>query len=166
MHLRTPTALAALLIAAALPAGQAAAHHAFQAEFDHDAPVTLTGQISSVDWDNPHSRILVTVAEAGKAPQSWAVLTGTPGRMRDRGLCPETLKPGTAVVIHAFQSREKDCASSRTGPNGSIWPVPKGTCKAGGDTLTFEATRTVVDLYNGKPTTDGAPEPAICRSAP
>ncbi len=165
MPLRSAATLATLLVAFAIPAGAALAHHAFQAEFDHEAPVTLTGKISSVDYANPHSRIIVTVTEPGKPPQEWAVLTGTPGRISERGLCAETLKPGTPVIIHAFRSVEKDCASSRTGPNGAIWPVARGTCKAGGDSLEFEATKTVVDLYNGKPTTEGAPEPGICKGS-
>ena len=33
------------------------AHHAFSAEFDANAPVTLKGPVTKIEWINPHAWI-------------------------------------------------------------------------------------------------------------
>ena len=47
------TMVAAALVG--LAAAPVLAHHAFAAEFDASAPVTLRGTVTKMDWINPHS---------------------------------------------------------------------------------------------------------------
>ncbi len=42
---------AVVLIALALPL---AAHHSFNAEYDETKPVSVTGVVTKVEWQNPH----------------------------------------------------------------------------------------------------------------
>ena len=59
-------ALCVSVAIAALAAG-AQAHHAFSAEFDGNAPVLLKGNVSKVEWINPHAWVHVNVVgQAGK----------------------------------------------------------------------------------------------------
>ena len=53
---------------AALQSWQVLAHHAFSAEFDKDAPVTLEGKVTKIEWINPHAWIhLDVIGEDGEA---------------------------------------------------------------------------------------------------
>jgi hypothetical protein len=37
------------------------AHHALQAQFDTEKPITLTGTVTKIDWSNPHVRLYLDV---------------------------------------------------------------------------------------------------------
>ena len=158
----------ALALCAALAASAAApaqAHHGFAGEFDAGAPVTLTGEITSVDWVNPHVTIHLTVPREGLPSQDWAVITGTPNTMLRRSLCREALKAGMRVTIHAYQDRVKACVPARGAPDDAKEPI---ACKAGGDQLTFASGETVDlgyrpgDAANTGPPADNPVLRAIC----
>jgi hypothetical protein len=46
----------------------AAAHHSFAAEFDASRQVKITGEVSKVEWQNPHAWIHVNVHEVCERP--------------------------------------------------------------------------------------------------
>ena len=50
-----------LLISLALTvfAGRILAHHAFALEYDSNNPLTVTGNVSKMEWVNPHVHIYV-----------------------------------------------------------------------------------------------------------
>ena len=50
-----------VVTAASLVSFKAWAHHAFSAEFDASAPVTLRGNVTKVEWINPHAWIHLAV---------------------------------------------------------------------------------------------------------
>jgi hypothetical protein len=83
MNLRTTVfgVLAALLLA-----GSAWAHHNMSALFDFNDRVTLNGNLSKIDWRNPHIYITVDVTEGAEKGQAWSVEGPPPNFFRTRDI--------------------------------------------------------------------------------
>ena len=114
----------------ALAAAPVVAHHAFSAEFDADRPLQLTGEVTRVEWINPHAWIHIRTAEG----QDWMVEGGTPNTLFRRGFTKDSLLVGTEIVVDGYQAKD-------------------GTNKANGRDLTFTDGR---KLFMGSSGT-GAP---------
>jgi hypothetical protein len=91
-------------VAVAMSAIPALAHHSF-AMFDAEKKVTLEGTVKEFQWTNPHSWILMTVANAQGQPEQWAIEMGGPSGLARQGWVPKTLTPGMKVktVIHPLR---------------------------------------------------------------
>jgi Family of unknown function (DUF6152) len=98
--------LAAALLASTAPVQ---AHHAFAAEFDGSAPVLLRGVVTRVEWINPHAWVHLVVKVPGKPDQLWMVEGGTPNTLLRAGLNKQSLKPGTAIIVRGYQSKDHLC---------------------------------------------------------
>ena len=97
-------AVAALvLLVASVPV---AAHHAFGAEFDADAPIRLEGPIVKLEWVNPHTWIHLEVTLEDGTKEVWAVEGGTPNVLLRRGLRRDCLTLGTVIVVDGYQSKD------------------------------------------------------------
>lgn len=119
------TSLAALGVATAalITGGAAYAHHAFAAEFDANAPVLLKGEVTRVEWTNPHTWIHIDhIDEETGETVAWMVEGGTPNTLLRAGLTRRTLSPGTELVVRGYQSKDRLCAPA---------------CKANGRDVTF-----------------------------
>jgi hypothetical protein len=97
-------ALSLACVAVAMSAIPAFAHHSF-AMFDAEKKVTLDGTVKEFQWTNPHSWILMTVANAQGQPEQWAIEMGGPSGLARQGWVPKTLTPGMKVktVIHPLR---------------------------------------------------------------
>jgi hypothetical protein len=92
-------------IAVAIFAIPALAHHSF-AMFDANKQMTLEGTVKEFQWTNPHSWILLMVADGEAAqPVQWAVELGAPAGLVRQGWVPKTLTPGMKVqmIIHPLR---------------------------------------------------------------
>jgi hypothetical protein len=91
-------------IAVAISAIPALAHHSF-AMFDAEKKMTLEGTVKEFQWTNPHSWILLTVANEQGQPQQWAIEMGGPAGLARQGWVPKTLTPGMKVqaIIHPLK---------------------------------------------------------------
>jgi hypothetical protein len=94
---------AALAFAAAVPVR---AHHSFAAEFDDSKPVKMSGVVTKVQWQNPHIWFFVDVKGADGAVTNWGFSGGAPGQLMRRGINREVIKPGMAVVVEGFLSKD------------------------------------------------------------
>ena len=104
---RVPTALVLLLVGVlTLTAKRLAAHHAFGAEFDKDAPVKLQGKIVKLEWVNPHTWIHLEIRNTEGKPEVWAVEGGTPNVLLRRGLRRDCLVPGTEIVVDGYHAKD------------------------------------------------------------
>jgi len=109
------------LLSLGLAAPQAMAHHAFQAEFDGNAPVMLQGTVTKVEWINPHAWVHMTVTTNGQ-PQEWMVEGGTPNTLLRSGVTRDSLKVGTQIIVRGYRAKDARCL-----------PV----CRANGRDVTF-----------------------------
>lgn len=94
----------ALACTAAISADPAAAHHSF-AMFDANKTVTLQGTVKEFQWTNPHSWVLLDVANARGQTELWTIESGAPAGLARKGWGPKTLTPGmkVALTIHPLK---------------------------------------------------------------
>ena len=83
-----------------------AAHHAFGAEFDRDAPIRLQGDVVRLEWVNPHTWIHMEVEAEDGTKEVWMVEGGTPNTLLRRGLRRDCLTPGTEIIVDGYQTKD------------------------------------------------------------
>ena len=103
-------AAAAAVLAAG---GSLLAHHAFSAEFDANAPVTLRGPVTKVEWINPHAWIHLEVKTPAGKPEIWMVEGGTPNTLQRVGITRDSIKIGTVIVVAGYQGQGRPPAGQR-----------------------------------------------------
>ena len=81
------------------------AHHAFQAEFDKNKPVHLTGKVTEMEWINPHAWIHIDVVGPDGKVTNWMVECGSPNIMLRRGFSKRSLEVGTELTIQGYQAK-------------------------------------------------------------
>ncbi len=117
--MRTKLAMVTVGAGLLLAAGQAFAHHAFQAEFDSTKPVKLIGKVTDMEWINPHSWIHIDVTNPDGSVTNWMVECGSPNIMLRRGFSKRSLEVGTVLTIQGYQAKN-------------------GTNRANGSSVTFQ----------------------------
>jgi hypothetical protein len=83
----------------------ASAHHAFQAEFDVDKPVTLRGTVVRVELINPRAWIHIDVKAADRQTVRWMIEASSPNSLIRRGLSKATTPIGTEVIVDGYVQR-------------------------------------------------------------
>jgi hypothetical protein len=101
-----PRLLAALVFVSGL-AISLGAHHS-PVMFDRTAAKTLVGTVVRFTWTNPHSAILLDVANEGGGVDRWGVELGSPQSMARAGWRSNIIKPGdtVTVVVNPLKSGE------------------------------------------------------------
>jgi Family of unknown function (DUF6152) len=98
------------------------AHHAFEAEFDQNKPVTLVGKVTGMEWINPHSWIHIDVTGPDGTVTNWMIECGSPNIMLRRGFTKRSLEVGTEISVKGYQAKN-------------------GTNRANGSSVTFKDGR-------------------------
>jgi hypothetical protein len=82
------------------------AHHSFAAEFDADKPFKLTGIVTKIEWQNPHTFFYLDVTEdRTKKVTNWAFEMGSPNGLMRNGWTRNTLKIGDQVTVEGSLAR-------------------------------------------------------------
>ena len=97
------TAACLWLVAATIPLS---AHHSFDAEYDREKPIKLTGLVTKVEWMNPHARFYVDVKDSAGNVTSWNLELGSPASLIRRGWTRHSLKVGDQVTVNASLAKD------------------------------------------------------------
>lgn len=99
-------AIVAVLAVVVFVPATVAAHHSFAAVFDSNAPVELEGEITKVEWANPHIWFYLDVVNVHGQVEHWQCEGGTPNSLRRQGWRSDTLEPGDRVEIEGWRAHD------------------------------------------------------------
>lgn len=83
-----------------------AAHNSFEAEYDFNKPLKLTGTVTKVEWMNPHARFYVDVMDDSGKVTNWNFELGPIVILVRQGWRKDSLKPGDQVTVEGFQAKD------------------------------------------------------------
>jgi len=98
-----------LLLAGTVPL---LAHHSFDAEYDSTKPLTLTGYVTKLDWNNPHAFVYLDVKDDKGTTKSYKVEMGPPYALTRGGWTRDILKVGDKITIN-------NAAAAKDGTNAA-----------------------------------------------
>jgi len=105
--MRTKLLVAAAAITTLLSTAPVAAHHSFAAEFDASKPFKLTGVVTKVEWQNPHTIFYLDITdEQTKKVTNWSFEMGSPNGLMRNGWTRNTLKIGDVVTVEGSLARD------------------------------------------------------------
>ncbi len=94
---------AIVLLAAARPV---LAHHAFAAEYDAKRQVILTGNITKIDWSNPHTHLLIDVKAGDGKHSIWDLELASPNTLEHVGWTRKSLKVGDLITVNGYLAKD------------------------------------------------------------
>ena len=98
-----------------LAAAPAAAHHAFNSEFDATKHVDFRGTVTKMEWINPHAWIHIDVKGDDGKVTPWMIEAAAPNALLRRGWTKNSLAAGTEILVEGYQAKD---GANRA--NGSI----------------------------------------------
>jgi len=105
---RKASVLFVAVVAVALSAATARAHHSVAAEFDVNKPVTFKGTIKKVDWTNPHIYTSVETKTPDGKSVVYRVEGGPPNSLFRQGWRKDSLKVGEEVTVTGIRAKRDD----------------------------------------------------------
>lgn len=94
------------LCAVAFWAVPASAHHAFEAEFTEQKPISITGVVTKVDWVNPHAYVYLDVKDASGTTVNWSFETLPPGMLHRAGMERDLIPVGQTITIDGYGAKD------------------------------------------------------------
>jgi hypothetical protein len=95
--------LALVLLATATPL---TAHHSFAAEYDSTKPVSVSGTLTRVEWNNPHIWFYLDVKDEKGVVTNWGFSAAPPGVLMRRGITKDVLKLGSVIRVEGFRAKD------------------------------------------------------------
>jgi hypothetical protein len=91
------------LLAGARPVS---AHHAFAAEYDATRKVLLTGNVTKVDWTNPHAHFFLDVRDGSGKVSTWDLELASPNTLQRGGWTRKSLNVGDVVTVNGYLAKD------------------------------------------------------------
>jgi hypothetical protein len=83
-------------------------HHSNAAQFDATKRTTLKGEITKVEWTNPHAYIFVSVKDAGGKVVTWGLEGFPPNTLLRTGWSQKDIKQGDTISFEGCVARNGD----------------------------------------------------------
>ena len=80
-------------------------HHAFGSIFDYNKVLTLNGNVTKVDWMNPHPYIYLDVKDDNGSYVNWSVEFSDLNKLRRVGIEKDMIEIGEEITIIAYAAR-------------------------------------------------------------
>lgn len=97
---------AAILLSITL-SRSAAAHHSFAAEYDATKPVKLTGKVTKLEWENPHTYFYIDVKDATTGQvANWSIELGSPNSLMRLGWTRKSMKIDDVVTVEGSLAKD------------------------------------------------------------
>jgi hypothetical protein len=115
-----------LLLALFLFAAPLLGHHNTDAVFDTSKSVTLKGTITSLNWRNPHTSLVIDVRDAGGKLVSWNVELYSSTNLMKAGLEKDSIDLTKSYSIEIFPAKDgskQGVGITLTFPDGKTFDV-------------------------------------------
>ena len=99
-------AASTLFLPLMLAASAAGAHHSLVGEFDTSITFEVRGEITEVEWTNPHIWLYMDVADDSGEVVQWQCEMGSPNQLIRRGWRKQDLPAGTVIRARANPARD------------------------------------------------------------
>lgn len=94
---------AGVVLLAAMPV---MAHHSFSAAFDENNPVTVSGVMTEIRLENPHSWFYLDVTDESGKVTRWGFEGNTPTSLIRAGYKRDSVKVGDKVTVTGSHARD------------------------------------------------------------
>ncbi|MGD0436957.1 MAG: DUF6152 family protein [Bryobacteraceae bacterium] len=81
------------------------AHHLLEAQFDTKKTVSLIGEVTRIDWSNPHVRLYMEV-KGQSGTVTWEVDLGSPNKQMMNGWKIDTYRRGDRVRVDVYPAKD------------------------------------------------------------
>ena len=82
------------------------AHHAFAAEYYANRKVLLTGNVTKVEWANPHAHFSLDVRDGNGKVSTWDLELASPNTLERGGWTRKSLKIGDVVTVNGYLAKD------------------------------------------------------------
>ncbi|MBZ5576514.1 MAG: hypothetical protein LAP40_08155 [Acidobacteriia bacterium] len=82
------------------------AHHSFEAEYDFNKQMKVSGTVTKVEWMNPHAHFYVDVKDDRGKVTNWNFELGALPVLLKQGWKKTSLKIGDQVTVEGFLAKD------------------------------------------------------------
>jgi Family of unknown function (DUF6152) len=82
------------------------AHHSNAAQFDSTKRITLKGEITKVEWTNPHAYIYIAVKDTAGKVTTYSLEGFPPNTLLRTGWSQKDLKQGDMITVEGCVARD------------------------------------------------------------